>query len=449
MEESKPNILFVVIDALRADRVHNNEKTAVTPNLDKLIQKGTYFSQLISTSDVTGTCLGSLFSGSYPFETGITQTSMDPTKLIFQRVLKENGYRLFAIVPKFTLFEKLTEHFDDVLRYDHTEWKEKDTILGKSGKNVLSYFNERRNQEPWFHFLHLVDIHGLGKLIKVPNQFDNERYGLTKYDRLLSCVDIWLNDLLKQISFEQTMVVITADHGEYVLSGTDLRDLPNFYKIMRRFKKKFPRMEFIGSKFFLFVITLNEKIKLKLKRINLKEEKQYIARGFTDALYDDALRIPLIISGFKTQQNLVIDSLMRQIDVFPTILGLANIKINEKIEGRNLLENFEKAKQESEIPAYIEVGTSKPKTLGKIIGIRTSKFKYYRNRYDEKLGIHLFDLINDPEELENVANKKPDIVQQYEKALKEIIKNSSNSMQGEITDEEKQIEEELRKLGYK
>ena len=34
----KPNILFIVIDSLRADKCYGNEKTSVTPNIDKLIE---------------------------------------------------------------------------------------------------------------------------------------------------------------------------------------------------------------------------------------------------------------------------------------------------------------------------------------------------------------------------------------------------------------------------
>ena len=73
--------------------------------------------------------------------------------------------------------------------------------------------------------------------------------------------------------------------------------------------------------------------------------------------------------------------------------------------------------EESEIPAYIEVGAIKPKTLGKIIGLRTSKFKYYRNRFDEKSGIHLFDLINDPEEKKNIIGKNSKVEEELKKQL--------------------------------
>ena len=43
----KQNILFLTLDGLRADKFTGETKTAITPNLDKLLKKGTYFNQAI------------------------------------------------------------------------------------------------------------------------------------------------------------------------------------------------------------------------------------------------------------------------------------------------------------------------------------------------------------------------------------------------------------------
>ena len=54
----KPNIFFLVIDSLRADKTSGKNKSSITPNLDLLISQGTYFNQAISTADQTGLSLG-------------------------------------------------------------------------------------------------------------------------------------------------------------------------------------------------------------------------------------------------------------------------------------------------------------------------------------------------------------------------------------------------------
>ena len=69
-EKTKPNILFLLIDSLRADKVYGDQRSSKTPNLDKMIKTGTYFTQAISPSDATILSLGSIFTGLLPFKTG-------------------------------------------------------------------------------------------------------------------------------------------------------------------------------------------------------------------------------------------------------------------------------------------------------------------------------------------------------------------------------------------
>ncbi len=444
MVKKNPNILLIVIDSLRADRITKEQRFAKIPNIIELSQKGTIFSQVISTSDVTGTGIGSLFSGGYPFETGITQTSIDNTKMGLFKSLKKNGYKLFGIVPQFTLFEKTCKDFDDVLMYNVKEWKEDESILGKSGKNALEFFCKNIGNEPWFHYIHLIDIHGLGEAVKIYKEFNHDEFGKTKYDKLLSTLDFWIKNIFDKISMEETLVIITSDHGEYL--EQNLRDMPKFYKTMRGLKKRFPKLQYFGEKLFLLVLTLNEKIKMKIRKIRLEQQKGFIPRGFTKYIFDDVVKIPLIISGYKTPNNLEINNLVRQIDIYPTILRLANIETTDKTTGRDIFSSIEN--NQNELPAYIETGSTKPKTFGKAIGIRTSSYKYFRNRIDSKSDVYLFNLIKDPNELKNIASENLDIVDKYEKILEKITKKSENIVQGEISDEEKMIEDELRKMGY-
>ena len=44
------NILFLLVDSLRGDKCYGERKTAITPNIDKLIHNGVYFSQTIGSS---------------------------------------------------------------------------------------------------------------------------------------------------------------------------------------------------------------------------------------------------------------------------------------------------------------------------------------------------------------------------------------------------------------
>ena len=85
----KPNILFIVIDSLRADKCHGEKKTSVTPNIDSLIENGTYFSQTITHGQSTIPCMSSILTGLYPFE------SMSQNEDIF--VINPNSKASFAL----------------------------------------------------------------------------------------------------------------------------------------------------------------------------------------------------------------------------------------------------------------------------------------------------------------------------------------------------------------
>ena len=39
----KPNVVFLLIDNLRGDQTFGTEKKSYTPNLDTILNKGTYF----------------------------------------------------------------------------------------------------------------------------------------------------------------------------------------------------------------------------------------------------------------------------------------------------------------------------------------------------------------------------------------------------------------------
>ena len=83
------------------------------------------------------------------------------------------------------------------------------------------------------------------------------------------------------------------------------------------------------------------------------------------------------------------------------------------------------------------------------MGIRTSKYKYWRSRDDPSKHVNLYDLINDPSEEKNIASENPILIKQMEKILKDMKKNSIQTKQKNLSkDEEKTIEEELKKLGY-
>ena len=82
-----------------------------------------------------------------------------------------------------------------------------------------------------------------------------------------------------------------------------------------------------------------------------------------------------------------------------------------------------------------------------MIGVRTSKIKYYRSRTNPKENVHLFDLEKDPKEENNLANKK-ELVEKMEKILKDLLSSKGKINSKKLSDEEvkKGLEEIEKKL---
>ena len=164
--------------------------------------------------------------------------------------------------------------------------------------------------------------------------------------------------------------------------------------------------------------------------------------------YEEMCHVPLIISGFKFS-NKIIEELVSSIDIFPTIAEIVDIpKKNTKIHGRSLLPLINGKKIE-ERPVYIESDIDSSSKIN-VIGIRTSKYKYFRNGDSISTNQHLYDLQNDILEENNIAEKNPNLVREMETILHKMKDGSFSQSERKQTDEEKQkkIQEELKKLGY-
>ena len=137
------------------------------------------------------------------------------------------------------------------------------------------------------------------------------------------------------------------------------------------------------------------------------------------------------------------------VDIFPTIFDIAGIKnTNPETDGQTLVPLINR-QQISEKPAYMETHyTISLKSQDKI-GLRTSEFKYFRDRNNAEKLIHLYNLKNDPFENNNIAIDNPDIIKTMEEQLQKILKNTASIPDDEFNEEEtKIIEDELKRLGY-
>jgi len=459
----KPNILFLIVDSLRADKVSGTENNSITPNLDHIKKNGVFFDHAISSSDGTMLAYAGLFSGKHPFKTGMRSAKLTRlcNTISYFEVLKNYDYNLYGCLPNFA------EPFEIIPEFENNDESFLDLLpdaLGNAGEITLKKL-EGGMKEPWCFFVHVTNMHFP---IKKPKGFEDEKFGSNNYEKQISAIDEWIGKILKKIDLAKTLFVIIGDHGSYIQSlknkslEIDFQDNANLQMNFLKIPRKMPKfVEPLKLKLFLMRERASKKRKLnKIKKLDLKPHEirgLLHQSGNTDRfLFDEKIRVPLFMIGSKINQGMTISKQVRLIDVFPTICEVVGIpKWEEKVDGVSIYPLLENKKM-NDLTAYIESTPGVVIETNNVIGIRTDKYKYFRNRYDSDLDIHLFDLVNDPFEDNNIAEKSKDIVQMMEKNLKEIIDGFSledvcygdDEMNKQETEEVENVKEIFKAMGY-
>ena len=450
----KQNIIFITLDSCRSDKFYGENKTSVTPNIDKLIKKGVYFKQTISSADSTLLAITSLFTGKHSFKTGIRSGRFNKLKKgvsTFFKILHNNGYHHYAYNPTVTKTIGLMPDFENEdSNYDyHFDLSE------GLGEKIIEKLKSKLN-EPWCFYIHLNDLHFP---IKVSEKFSDNKFGDSNFEKQLSAIDSWIGKIYENINLKNTLFIITSDHGTFIPSVTTGNEIINFeidakkQQLVSKISKKVPNfLQPLKTK--IFIKKEKRERDSKIKKILKKDLKPHQKRellwqrsDLDKVLFDSNVKVPLLIVGNQIKENVIVSQQVRQIDIFPTLLDIIGIKNTEEVDGQSLVplindENLE------ELPAYMESTPLIQMKANEVIGIRTSQFKYFRDRDDKAKRIHLYDLKNDLNEDYNISEKK-DIVEKMENIIEELYKGNIENEDKEFSEEETRIiEEELKKLGY-
>ena len=474
----KPNILFLLIDGLRADKCNGNKKTSVTPHIDSLIQNGVYFNQTICSAPVTLASLASVFTGLPACEAVILNNeifTMNQKRKNYAEHLKEMGYTTYAFLAESAnmgLGRRIFE--ENIYKYPYT-----DTLFNGNGKLIVEKLKENSLREPWFYFLHFYDLYTTS-VFEIDDggskELNNKKYGDNKYERILSAMDVWIGKILDNVDLNNTLVVLTADHatqrGDY---DTNLEEYASYCQNIRTSWKPNPISKSIASVKKIPKIVqpmkrfmsksyskrrrriIKDRIQPEIEKIENEDLTPYYKRLKKSAAiiifetFDDRFRIPLCFSGYGIKSKYIISDQVRSIDIFPTIMDIINSPDIRNTRGRSLLPYLAGDKM-NEVPALMEsIPSSTLAYTMNYVGIRTSEYKYFRDRNKTTKNIHLYDLVKDPLEERNLADELPDVVQKMENKLTEMQgqKFSDYEKSNELSDDEAQnIEKELRKLGY-
>ena len=119
----------------------------------------------------------------------------------------------------------------------------------------------------------------------------------------------------------------------------------------------------------------------------------------------------------------------------------------QKINGVSLKPLLEQ-KQIQENIQYLHTMPYEKPHQDDAVGIRTNKYKYFRSAQNPNKNIHLYNLQKDPHENHNISQNNQNVVKELEEELSRLIKNPITFNEEMSDEDDKKIEEELKKMGY-
>ncbi len=451
MPSKRPNILLVVIDCLRADRAFDSDRSARTPGMQALAERGTLFTHLITANSMTIPCMTTMFSGMYPAHHGVRAmvgARISDNVPLLAEILREHGYHTYAeATGPLSQFYRLDRGFD---QYEFRDGV-KSPMLGEWGDQLIERFRSGAFEEPWFAYLHLWGVHRPRQILP---QYDTPKYGRTQYDRAISSYDSRLMELFAAIDMDNTIVLLTGDHGEKIPEN-NLENQVEFFKKSLSSKqtgKVTTRWAKMRKQIIAGIREAWFKTSRLLYRVGLVDSPLTTITGHGYHVYDSLVRVPFVVAGGPTPGGRRVDTQVRQIDILPTILDLAGLTadIPDAADGRRLVP-FMRGEALEELPALIET-CQNSREPSSFYGVRYGGYKYAYDAGNPGIPEELYDLAADPEETRNLAKSMPQKAAEMRQLIEQHIARVETTAVA-MTDEMSELEmaglaDHLRKLGY-
>ena len=219
---TQPDVILVTIDTLRADSVGFAGNTRVkTPFLDELARDGRVFTNAHAHNVVTLASHTNILTGLYPYQHGVRDNSgfkLAPSQKTIAHWMREKGYATGAFVGAFPLDSRFGlgrefDVYDD--RYHEASRPMDFAVDERRASEVLAAARKWYDtvaEKKKFLWIHLYDPHAP---YSPPPPFD-EQFRDNPYLGEISYTDSELEKFLRPIlaARPDTMVIITADHGE-------------------------------------------------------------------------------------------------------------------------------------------------------------------------------------------------------------------------------------------
>ena len=443
-ENHHTNIILISIDTLRADHLGSyGFKKETSPNIDRIAEDGVLFKRCYSHSPSTLPSHMTMLTSLYPVHHKLFSNAwganlkLDPSVPLLSDLLGKHGYQTAA----FTGGGWMQAKFGFSNGFDSYQERVKSVIDTPEQlyEQARLWIDAHRNM-PFFLFLHTYEVHGpyapaspydrmfhpepddwmgvrpvdIMKMRKgqTPLLTDEEKSQLMAlYDGEIRYVDErfiapLIAELKRQNLYNQTLLLFTSDHGEGFLEHGSL--------------------------------------------------------GHSNSVYDELLHVPLIIkfpdSKFRGTE---IGSIVRDVDIVPTVLEVLNIDSSRlAFDGRSLMSILSKPEKEPRLSMgfrFIPLYNDRQRFEFHITSLsgHYKEHKLIRNQSDALTTnplppFEFYHFYDDTHEQIDLGDRAPALLRELHKKvdpfLRECLEATDQSFGEDYSD--KNLEEQLRALGY-
>lgn len=391
------NVVLLTIDTFRPDRLSAYGHNRLTsPVFDSLAADGVLFEQAISSSSWTSPGLLSVLTGQWAPAHGVDvrgKSISDGTPTLATE-LRKAGY----VVPDILYLSSIPNLSNLGLTRSYAE---RDTHL-PNGDDVLFEALEAYRDSTFFLYYHYRNLH----LPFNPSESYRKSYLPDGYDRGFARqrVDV----VRSNVTIPLGSVRFAPEDSAWVLGLYDAQVREMDDTLMRRLVATLRRLGIYDRT--LVIVTADHGEELL--------EHGFIGHpstSFKGAAYDELLRIPLTMTcPSLIPRGMRVEMQVQNVDIFPTVLDLLGLPVPDTVDGRSLKPLLEGGAME-EVPAYTETtpgGYQATPAMMKtrIRAVRTSTWKLIHTHGPDEDRYELFDLVADPGERTNLADRQPDRV---------------------------------------